>query len=68
MHQIQTGDHVSVRDSKGRSHRRRALTGVVPGYDFDVVWACREEEWREAAESERAPEGVPWPAWDVTPE
>lgn len=36
------------------------------GRDFAVVWICRPEEWEAAQAEGREPEGVPWPAEDVT--
>jgi hypothetical protein len=62
---IQQGDEIEVRDVHGRWLQRKALTGVVDGHDFRVVWACRAEEWQAAEAEQRDPEGVPWPAEDV---
>jgi len=44
---------------------RRAISGVVDGKDFPVVWVCKEGEWEEAREQGREPQGWPWPAEDV---
>ena len=52
-------------DAFGSDNPRRALTGVVDGHDFLVVWVCREEEWEAAHRDGRQPDGVPWPAEDV---
>jgi hypothetical protein len=61
------GDRIAVTTGKGRVLIRRAMTPVVMGEDFRVVWACSDAEW-EAAEAEgRLPDGVPWPADDVQP-
>jgi hypothetical protein len=65
MNEIQPGAVVIARDAEGEDLRRRALTGVIDGHDFPVVWVCREEEWSEAEQEHRKPEGVPWPAEDV---
>ena len=46
--------------------RKVATSSVVEGYDFPVVWACREEEWRAAQAEGREPESLPWPAETVT--
>jgi hypothetical protein len=47
---------------------RRALTGVVEGQDFPVVWVCKEVEWSEARDQgPDSPDAVPWPAEDVRP-
>jgi hypothetical protein len=49
----------------GRDRELRALSGVVAGGDFAVVWACSEREWNAAQGECREPEGIPWPAEDV---
>ena len=67
MSEIEPGLVVVARDAEGEELPRRALTGVVDGHDFPVVWVCREEEWTEAEQEHRKPEGVPWPAEDVRP-
>jgi hypothetical protein len=64
--QIKRGSVIVVRDTGGRALRKRALSEVVDGATFPVVWACREEEWQAAEAEERAPDGDPWPAMDVT--
>jgi hypothetical protein len=66
MNVVQPGAAVVARDAEGENLRRRALTGVVDGHDFPVVWVCREEEWQQAQQERRKPEGVPWPADDVS--
>jgi hypothetical protein len=63
---IESGAQVIVRDARGQTLSRRAITGVVPGHDFPIVWVCKEEEWLAAQSEGREPEGVPWPAEDVT--
>ncbi len=67
MGKFQPGDHVDVVDAEGERLPRRALGGVVDGEDFPVVWVCRETEWDTAHREGREPEGVPWPAEDVSP-
>lgn len=67
MQSIETGARVQVRGATGRVLTKRALSEVVPGQDFQVVWACREEEWDASQAEGREPDGVPWPAEDVTP-
>jgi len=59
------GQHIVVRDAYGNQLPRVALGPVDPGYDFAVVWACREEEWTAAHAEGREPEGTPWPIEDV---
>jgi hypothetical protein len=63
---IPAGTKICVKDAVGKVHERRAVTGVVKGDDFPVIWACREEEWQLAAAEGRAPNAVPWPADDVS--
>ena len=65
MSEIKKGATIIVRDAAGDYLRRRALSGVVAGHDFEVVWACREEEWEAASSEGRQPEATPWPADDV---
>jgi hypothetical protein len=65
MREIRAGDIVLVRTAFDQWHKRRALTGVIPGDRFAVVWACRLEEWDSAQAEGREPEGAPWPAEDV---
>ncbi len=62
---IQPGDRVVARNAFGHENERRAITGVVAGQDFPVVWLCPHEEWEAAAKENRDPEGVPFPAEDV---
>jgi hypothetical protein len=62
---ITPGDPIIVLNAYGEREARRAITGVVAGLDFPVVWACRQEEWDAAATERRDPQGVPWPAEDV---
>jgi hypothetical protein len=66
MEEIAAGMLVFVRDVSGKALESRALSAIVPGRDFPVVWACREDEWLTAHAEDRQPEGVPWPAEDVT--
>jgi hypothetical protein len=66
MSGIKAGDIVLVRDAHGRELRKRALGPVVAGGSFDVVWACREEEWGAAQAEGREAQGLPWPAEDVS--
>lgn len=63
-----------ARDATGRLLPRRALTGVVSGHDFPVVWICREQDYEKAISHSQPPErgdldapGIPWPEEDVTP-
>jgi hypothetical protein len=63
---IQPGSQVMVRDAGGDLIPARALTGVVPGSDFPVVWVCRLDRWESAVAAGQEPPGVPCPAEDVT--
>lgn len=65
MNQFGHGDQLIVRNGRGRDIRCRAISGVMMGDDFPVVWACQEGEWEAAAVEDRPPEGAPWPAEDV---
>jgi hypothetical protein len=66
MERILPGSKVLARSAFGDLLPRRAVTGVVMGRDFQVVLVCSEEEW-EAAEAEgREPDGIAWPAEDVS--
>ena len=62
---IQRGERIVVRDATGEWLPRRALRSE-PGDTFAVVWACRETEWEAAESEQREPDGVPWPAEDVS--
>src|SRR5256885_13823849 len=59
---IRAGDRVSVRTASNRLLERRAITGIVMGHDFEVVWVCREDEWEAARTEGRRATGLPWPA------
>lgn len=65
--EIQPGDRVSARNAFGEQNERVALTTVIEGEDFPVVWVCSEAEWEGARIEGREPEGAPWPAEDVSP-
>lgn len=67
MEQITIGMPVAVVDAIGRVTVRRALSDVVMGEDFQVVWTCTESEWEAARQESREPSGTPWPAEDVRP-
>jgi hypothetical protein len=66
MSEFRNGDVILVRDGRGHELRKRALGPVRQGGSFEVVWACREEEWQAAQREGREPEGMPWPAEDVS--
>lgn len=63
--EITRGATLEAASADGSTRSLRALTGVVPGGDFAVVWACSEREWESAKAEGREPEGIPWPAEDV---
>jgi hypothetical protein len=55
---------VRVRTAFGEWVDRRALTGIVRGRSFPVVWVASEEAW--AAGAQPGGEGaIPWPPEDV---
>ena len=62
---VKAGSPVVTRDGLGRYRDRIALSGVIRGADFLVVWVCRAEERNAALREGREPDGVPWPAEDV---
>jgi hypothetical protein len=62
MDSIEVGQRVVARSSGDRRLEKRAITGVIMGDDFPVVWVCREEEWEAARNEGREAAGVPWPA------
>jgi hypothetical protein len=62
---IGPGTRVVVTDYAGAEHDRVAISEQKKGYDFEVVWICRESEWISAQEEGRLPRGMPWPAEDV---
>lgn len=64
---IESGDRVKTVDAFGETKTRRAISGVeIDGHDFPVVWVCSEDEWLAAQKESREPEGIPWPAEDVS--
>jgi hypothetical protein len=65
MIEIRPGDRVLARSATNEWLKRRAVTGIVHGHDFPVVWVCVEQEWQDASNDERRPDGVPWPAEEV---
>lgn len=65
---ILPGQQVLLRDFHGKELRRRALTPVMDGRDFPVVWVCREDRWDPTLAGVTDPAvGMPWPAEDVRP-
>jgi hypothetical protein len=64
---VALGDQVLALNGLGERHPRIALSEVeVEGHDFPVIWVCRPHEWEAAQAEGREPEGVPWPAEDVS--
>jgi hypothetical protein len=63
---VKPGDLVDAVSTTG-TLRRVAVTNVVRGHRFPVVWVCAVEEWEQANLEEREPDAVPWPAEDVEP-
>lgn len=65
MAPIQPGSTVTARTATGESVTRRAVSGVVDGLDFPVVWITTEEEWSASQADGRPADALPWPAEDV---
>jgi len=63
MTAIEPGSKVTTHTADGRGLPRVAVTGVVDGEDFPVVWVTSEEAWESA--NGTPPEAWPWPAEDV---
>lgn len=66
MGEIARGDRVRAKAADGTVRDLRALGDIIAGGDFAVVWACSEREWNAALAEGREPQGIPWPADDVT--
>jgi hypothetical protein len=64
---ITAGDELLVRTATGTKVPRRAVSGIVAGEAFAIVWVCREEEYESAHAEGREPDAVPWPANAVEP-
>jgi hypothetical protein len=60
--QVSPGDHLLVTTARGERVPRRAVTGVVKGDTFPIVWVCDNAEYEAARREGREPETVPWPA------
>jgi hypothetical protein len=65
MTAIEPGARVIIRTADGKELPRRAVTAVVDGMDFPVVWVTTEGEWTEAQGNGHRPYALPWPAEDV---
>ena len=65
---ISSGMSVLARDFHGKELPRRAITGVMDGQDFPVVWVCRPDRWDPGLVDNPDPaRSIPWPAEDVRP-
>lgn len=62
---VHKGEKVVVVTADNRAVERRAVSEVVAGANFPVVWVCLEEEWDKARRENRPPSGLPWPAESV---
>ena len=76
MTEIKPGLKVEARDIDGVWHERTAVSPIVDGRDFSVVWLCFDRDYRprltypifSGPDARRAnrPELIwPWPAEDV---
>lgn len=61
---IERGGLVGIRDAFGKEHECWALTGVVRGHNFPVVWVSVAECWRDDLQP-GGDDTYPWPAEDV---
>ena len=64
---IEPGMAVLALTADGKRVQRRAVTGVVDGADFPVVWVATDEDYEAAQGNGHRPPALPWPAEDVTP-
>lgn len=62
---IERGTHVIVTTADGTELQRVAVSEVVDGEDFPVVWICPVEEWADAESEGREPVAWSWPSEDV---
>lgn len=62
---IRPGATVEVVTALGEKVRMKALSEVVRGKDFLIVYVCDESAWAEREPAGREIEGIPWPAEDV---
>lgn len=65
MNAIEPGTIVSALTATGDPVTRRAVSGVVDGLDFPVVWITPEDEWTASQRDGRPANALPWPAEDV---
>jgi hypothetical protein len=62
MPAISPGSKVKVATADGELLPRRATTSIEQGSTFEVVWVCKEAEWKAALAEQREPRAIPWPA------
>lgn len=62
---LKPGDQVVAMSASEGLVERRAVSAIVDGSDFPVVWLCTEIEWQAARSEKREPSAIPWPAEDV---
>jgi hypothetical protein len=62
---IQPGTTVFISTADGQELTRRAVSEVVDGADFPVVWVTTEDEWKAAQSEGRPADALPWPSEDV---
>jgi hypothetical protein len=69
MNSIRSGARVLVRSASGDLVACRAISDVVKGSNFAIVWVCAEDAWHDGMEvdpPEDVPGSVPCPAEDVS--
>jgi hypothetical protein len=59
---IRSGMLVECETAGGGHVTMRALSGVVQGYDFPVVWVCTPEEYAQVEAVGTEPDRIPWPS------
>lgn len=61
---IHPGDHLRARTATNDWISLRAVTGIEPGEDFQIVWVCKEVDWAAAQKADPT-KRLPWPADEV---
>ena len=55
---VEAGSRVTARTATGELIERRAVTSVVRGADFPVIWVCSESGWAKSNIEGREPDGA----------
>ena len=62
MSDIAIGSLLRVRTADGKIVEKRAVSEVIAGQDFPVVWVCWPEVWDPTNVEACKATAVPWPA------